>query len=300
VVRQGKLVYTWGDATKPGDVASAVKPFFAHFLLRALADKRIPALDEKVVRWEPRLTDLNASLGHKDREITWRHMANQVSCYGLAERPGTAFCYNDWQMALFADLLFRRVYQVDWPDVDAKILHPLLTNPLGCEDRPTLVAFGTGIRAGRLAISPRDFARFGQLYLQHGRWNGTSLLREDLARMAVTSPLPASLPRAGNLAAEMLPSQRTLGSQKIPDNQTDHFGSYSWLWWINGIQRDGERHWPDAPTNTFAALGHGGKRGMAVMPSLALIASWNDSRIDSPEKENEAFRLLTAAVQETK
>jgi CubicO group peptidase (beta-lactamase class C family) len=161
-----------------------------------------------------------------------------------------------------------------------------------------LLGFGTGDRAGRLAISPRDFARFGQLYLQRGRWEERSLIREELAVMATTTPLPASLPRAGNAGVEMLPGQRTLGSQKIPDNQTDHFGSYSWLWWVNGIETNGRRHWPDAPVNTFAALGHGGKRGLVVMPSHELIASWNDSVIDSPTKENEAFGRMARAVED--
>jgi hypothetical protein len=296
VVRFGKLAFTWGDAAQRGDVASAVKPVFTHFLFKALEGGRIPTLDEPAVRWEPRLSELNAALGHKDARITWRHFATQTSCYGLAEPPGTAFCYNDWQMALFADLLFNRVYGTRWAEVDAKLLGPMLTGPLGCEDAPSLVGFGTGDRAGRLAISPRDFARFGQLYLERGRWKGQALLREDLAVMATATPLPASLPRAGTAGAEMLPGQRTLGSQKIPDNQTDHFGSYSWLWWVNGIEANGRRHWPDAPTNTFAALGHGGKRGLVVMPSHELIASWNDSVIDSPMRENEAFGRLVGAA----
>ncbi|MHB9006586.1 MAG: nucleoside hydrolase-like domain-containing protein [Limisphaerales bacterium] len=296
VARHGRLVFSWGDTRKAGDVASAAKPVFSHFLFKAVEDGRIPSLEERVARWEPRLAALNESLGHKDAGITWRHLANQTSGYGVAERPGTAFCYNDWQMALFIDLLFNRVYATPWGEVDAAILHPRLTELLGCEDGPTLVAFGENDRPGRLAISPRDFARFGQLYLQRGRWQGQPLIREDLAVMAVHGPLPATLPRAGNKAAEMLPGQRTLGSQKVPDNQTDHFGGYSWLWWVNGFESGGSRHWPEAPIDTFAALGHGGKRGVAVMPSLQLVASWNDARLQSPAQENEAFGLLARAV----
>lgn len=296
VVRQGKLVYTWGDISTPGDVASAAKPVFAHFLWRALETERISSLDEPVVSCEPRLRDLNPDSGHKDRDITWRHLATQTSCYGLVERPGTAFAYNDWSMALFIDLLFAGVYGTPWPEVDDRVLRPELADRLGCEDRPSLLAFGPGERAGRLAISPRDFARFGQLYLDRGRWQGTPLLREDLAEQAVRTPLPAAFPRAWDAAAPMLPGQRTLGSQKVPDNQTGHFGSYSFLWWVNGREQSGQRHWPAAPADTFAALGHGGKRGVAVLPSLELVVSWNDSAIDHPTKENEAFGLLVRAV----
>ena len=60
----------------------------------------IGSVDDRVVEWEPRLAALNADLGYKDRNITWRHMANQISCYEIEALPGTAFNYNDWQMEL--------------------------------------------------------------------------------------------------------------------------------------------------------------------------------------------------------
>lgn len=296
VVRHGYLVYTWGDATKRGDVASAAKPLYTHFLLKALEERKIRSLDDTVLPLEPRLGELNAALGHKDRGITWRHLANQTSCYGVAEAPGTAFCYNDWQMALFWDLLFLKVYQTTYERVDGDVLHPLLTDPLGCEDDPTFMAFGTGDRPGRLGISPRDFARFGWLYLRRGNWGGQQLLGERLARMAVASSLSNDIPQSAGHAAELLPGQRTLGSQTVPDNQTDHFGSYSWLWWTNGIDRQAKRHWADAPRDVFGCFGHGGPRVMAVMPSLDLVVSWNDADVKSREAENEAFRRLGAAV----
>src|SRR5690606_1365230 len=147
-----------------------------------------------------------------------------------------------------------------WEEVDARLLHPLFVEKLGCEDAPTLLAFGPENRPGRLAISPRDFARFGLLYLREGRWEGEQVVSADAIRKVIGTPLPADLPRAGTNAAPMLPGQRTLGSGRIPDNQTHHYGSYSFLWWVNGIHPDGTRHWPDAPLGTYAALGHGGRR----------------------------------------
>jgi hypothetical protein len=101
VVRHGYMVYGWGDVSRRADVASACKPFYSHFLFKAVEDAKIESLDEKAVRWEPRLTHINEELGFKDADITWRHFANQTSCYQLVEKPGTAYAYNDWQMALF-------------------------------------------------------------------------------------------------------------------------------------------------------------------------------------------------------
>jgi len=300
VVRHGYLVHTWGDAARRGDVASAAKPWYAHFLFKALEDGKIPSLDEKVVRYEPRLGRINAALALKDRRITWRHLATQTSCYGLAEPPGAAYAYNDWQMALLWDLLFGKVYGAGYADVDEKVLRPLLTGPLQCQDKPTLMAFGRRDRPGRVAVSPRDFARFGLLYLRKGKWGDKRLLSAKHAEMAVRSPLPNRLPRAGGKAAEMIPGQRSIGSRRIPDNQGDHLGSYSWLWWTNGVDRKGRRHWPDVPHDAYGAFGHGGPRAMVVLPSLDLIVSWNDARVRGAGKENEALRRLVQAVTDAR
>jgi len=300
VVRRGHMVYTWGDHKRRGDVASACKPWFSHFLFKAVEDARIKSVDEKAIKWDPRLKDINAKLGHKDRDITWRHFANQTSCYQLVEKPGTAYAYNDWQMALFWDTLFLKVYGVTYGTVDAKVLRPMLTGPMQCEDKPTMMAFGTRDRPGRVAVSPRDFCRFGLLYLRGGRWKGKQLISARHAKIAVTSPLPNTIPRAGRKSADMIPGQRTLGSGSRPDNQTDHMGSYSWLWWTNGVDRVGKRHWPDAPLDTYGAFGHGGIRAMVVIPSLDLIVSWNASQTRGREKENRALKLLVGAVLDEK
>ncbi|RPJ24748.1 MAG: hypothetical protein EHM35_16105, partial [Planctomycetaceae bacterium] len=300
VVRHGYMIYAWGDPSQRMDVASAAKPAYAHLLFKAVEDKRIADLDELVCIWEPRLKGINESLGYKDARITWRHMANQVSCYGLIEKPGTAYAYNDWQMALLWDTLFTKVYGATYSNVDSQVLHPLLTDLIGCQDDPTFMAFGEQDRPGRLSISPRDFARFGLLYLRGGMWDGKQLLGPEHAQMAMTSPVPNTIPRAGNEPAEMIPGQRTMGSKIIPDNQTDHMGSYSWLWWINGMDREGKRHWANAPVDTYGCFGHGGKRAMIVLPGMDLIVSWNNTRIDGREMENAALGLLLEAVANTR
>jgi len=296
VVRYGYMVYTWGDASRRKDVASAAKPFYAHFLFKAVEDGKISSLDEQVNRWEPRLNQINKDRGYKDRNIKWRDLANQTSCYGLTDAPGTAYAYNDWQMALFWDTLFKKVYGVSYETVDADVLHPKLTDILQCQDIPTFMAFGIKDRPGRLAISPRDFARFGLLYLRKGKWKNKQLVSREHATMVVTSPLPNSIPRTAGREAEMIPQQRSIGSKRIPDNQCDHVGSYSWLWWTNGIGRDGTRHWPDVPVDTYGCFGHGGLRAMVVMPGPDLIISWNDTKIRGSEMENHVLRLLKDSV----
>jgi CubicO group peptidase (beta-lactamase class C family) len=199
-------------------------------------------------------------------------------------------------MTLFWDTLFLKVYGATYENVDENVLHPLLTEPLGCEDNPTFMAFGVKNRPGRLAVSARDFARFGLLYLRKGNWKGKQLISQEHATMAVRCPLPNSIPRTAGLEAKMIQCQRSIGSQNIPDNQCDHLGSYSWLWWTNGIDSEGKRHWADAPVDTYGAFGHGGLRAMVVISSLDLIVSWNDTNIHSRDEENQALKLLVDAV----
>lgn len=302
VVRAGRMAYAWGDIRLRADIASAGKPIYAHFLWRALEDGRIGHLDEPVARYEPRLALINAQLGHKDRQITWRHLANQTACYGVAEPPGAAYDYNDWQMALFWDCLFTRVYGATLENVDERVLRPLLADPLGCADSPTLLAFGPHDRPGRVGISVRDFARFGLLYLRGGEWTGRQLIRPEHVRMATTSPVPSAIPRTCAAPAEMIPGQRSIGSKRVPDDQTDHYGSYSWLWWTNGVSREGVRMWPDVPVDACCASGHGGKRALVVIPSLDIVVSWNDAAIEQVEPgpqspQNQALRLLVQAAE---
>ncbi|MBN1804401.1 MAG: serine hydrolase [Sedimentisphaerales bacterium] len=296
VVRYGYMIYSWGDASRRKDVASAAKPLYSHFLFKALEDGRIFSLDQRINKWQPQLNNINKALRYKDKNIRWRDLANQTSCYGLAEAPGTAFAYNDWQMALFWDTLFKKVYGASYETVDADVLHPGLTDIIQCQDNPTFMAFGVENRPGRLAISPRDFARFGLLYLRKGRWKDKQLLSQEYATLAVSSPLSNSISRAGEVAAEMIHGQRSIGSERIPDNQCDHVGSYSWLWWTNGVSRQGNLHWPDVPIDTYGCFGHGGLRAMVVMPSLELIISWNDTKIRDGEMENHALKLLKDSV----
>jgi hypothetical protein len=292
IVRGGHLVYSWGDITRRADVASAFKPWLVHLLLLLLDQGIIKGLDEPIAAWEPRLNNLNPGLQFKDRIITWRHLACQTSCYGVHEAPGEAFDYSDYNMALFFDTLLK-VYKTRYARIDADVLHPKLTDLLQCQDNPTFLAFGPKDRPGRLAVSVRDACRFGLLYLHKGAWNGKQLLNGKLAELAVTSPLPNGVPRTKGKKAAMIAGQRTVGGG---NNQTDHLGSYSFAWWTNGVDRNGKRHWPDAPPDTYGAVGHGGIRATFVIPGRDIVVSWNDAKIKSRVMENRALKLLVEAV----
>jgi hypothetical protein len=126
-------------------------------------------------------------------------------------------------------------------------------------------------------------------------------LREDFVRLAVSSPLPETTPLTRGVEAEMLPGQRSMGGGKniTPVGP----GHYSFNWWLNSTNAAGQRLFVDAPADAWIASGHGGKRVMAVVPSLDLVVCWNDSRIDDHDKSpgnaatrnNRAWKLLVEA-----
>ena len=212
VVRFGYMAYSWGDTSRRQDIASAHKAINSYFVFKAMEEGRITNLDDRVADYASCLTNINSDLGYKDREITFYHLANQISCYGVQESPGTAYDYSDYQMALFVDVLDLDVFEgVDWQDVDSLVFGPQLTHVLQCQDDPTMIVFGVDDRPGRVGISVRDFARFGLLFLNQGNWDGQQLLSQAHAIQAVTSPLSNNIPRTQGISAEMCPGQRSEG-----------------------------------------------------------------------------------------
>lgn len=294
VVRHGVMVWQWGDSSKSSDIASAFKPVLTTFMLMAVQDGRIGSVDEPVARFEPRLRTLNRG---KDASITWRHLASQLSGYGLSDAPGAAYSYNDYAITLYFDTVMQRVFSTNADTV----LRTRLAEPLQFEDAYTFNAFGPHNRPGRLALSCRDFARFGLMVLRHGNWRERQILRPDLLRLAISSPISATTPLTAGADADMLPSQRTMGGGKNITSVGP--GYYSFNWWLNTTNRSGERLFVDAPPDTFVASGHGGKRALVIIPSLDLIACWNDSGIDDHDRSpgngttrnNRALRALVDA-----
>ncbi len=272
IIRHDALAFSWGQPHRALDVASASKPVMAHFVFKAIESGTIASLDEPVVKWLPDLAKLNAASDHKDAKITWRHLVNQTSCYGVAEAPGTAFDYNDYQTALLWTLIYEKVNAMPREDLSEKVVQAQLFDLLGAEDKPQLRIQPEPKVNGRLVISPSDFARFGVAYLHGGRWNGTQIIPAELVSAAISSPLAMSIPRTQSRDAEMLPGQRSYGGGK---NQEEHLGCYSFMWWLN----TDKKLWPSMPADAFAAVGNGGLKVMMVIPSLDMVISWNDAKM---------------------
>jgi CubicO group peptidase (beta-lactamase class C family) len=90
----------------------------------------------------------------------------------VPHKPGTHFLYNT-----SATYMLSAIVQKATGTTVLDYLRPRLFEPLGIEN-PTWAASPQGISLGGYGLSIRteDIARFGQLYLQKGKWNGRQLV----------------------------------------------------------------------------------------------------------------------------
>ncbi len=273
IVHSGEMIFSWGGIAFRGDVASSCKPIYAYLVFKAIEQGLIGSLDDPILRGVPEIGELNADLGYKDREITFRHLLTQTSGYGLKENPGAAFAYNDDATGLLVWTLFYRVYNLPPARYDELLNGPLLGGALGFEDRPT--ANHPNSDRGRIRISARDMARFALLYLRGGVWNGKRLLREDLFAEVLGGTLPVDFPRTSGEEVEDVSAKgwKPLGGGK---NEKNHLGCFGYYWWHNNSTPDSRRLLPDAPPGTFLGMGYGGRFAMVVIPEADLVVVWLD------------------------
>lgn len=300
VIRHDAIAFTWGNPKRSLDVASASKAVYAHLVFKAVEEGRIPSLDQPVTDWMNELSTLNAALSHKDARITWRHLINQTSCYGVTEDPGTAFDYNDYQTGLLWILLFEKVHDAKGADA-VEVLRDALFDPIHAEHKPTLRPMEANDVLRHLIISPLDFARIGLVYLHDGKWKDQQIISAEHVNLVRTTPLPRDLPRTAGRDAQMLPNAPSYGGGK---NQDDHLGSYCHMWWLNKRDRDGVLLLPSVPEDAFAAIGLGGKKVMMVIPSLGMIVSWNTEKLGPAsmsglgrQQMDKVLNILVSAVK---
>lgn len=129
---------------------------------------------------------LSMSTGHNqdttERMFKHRNPFKGFLSLAVEHAPGTHFVYNSGASFMLAAIVQKLTGQtlVDY-------LTPRLFAPLGIEDavwdsHPNGVNFG----GWGLNIKTEDIARFGQLYLQNGAWEGRQLLPADWVREATS------------------------------------------------------------------------------------------------------------------
>ncbi len=129
---------------------------------------------------------LTMSTGHQDeakvREITDSTWVKTFLNHPVPHKPGSHFQYNTP-----ATFMLSAIVQKTTGQTVLEYLKPRLFDPLGIEN-PQWDANPEGISLGGYGLHVRteDIAKFGQLYLQQGQWNGQQLISPEWIAMATS------------------------------------------------------------------------------------------------------------------
>lgn len=99
---------------------------------------------------------------------------------GFDRDPGRMFRYDSFSTHLLAALVERRSGQPLLGFLNERLFRPIGIDSAWTTKSPTGVACG----GWGLNMTTRDLARFGQLLLQEGRWEGRQLVSRDWVRLA--------------------------------------------------------------------------------------------------------------------
>ncbi|VVO94559.1 serine hydrolase domain-containing protein [Pseudomonas fluorescens] len=198
--------------------------------------------------------------GHRD-------MAAFAAAHDSYAPAGQAFRYSSGDSNLLAAALKTMVGPARYADYPWTALF----EPLGIRHAVwESDASGTFVASSYAYLTARDLARVGLLMARGGRWNDRQLLPEDWLAFNLK-------PFAGYRAQQ---------DEAVPGGH----------WWLNCPVDGAPSPWPDAPPDTFAALGHWGQ-ALYVMPSEKLvIVRYGDDR-DGSYQHNELLKRVLQAVR---
>ena len=198
LVRHGHIVAEawWApyDRDTPHMLYSLSKSFTSTAVGLAVAEGKLN-LDDEVIKFFPDEAPPNPSINLRAmrvRDLLRMNTGNQLEApirvddptkqtetwvktfltHAVPFKPGTHFLYNSPATYMLSAI----VQKVTGMTV-LEYLRPRLFEPLGFKD-PTWVSSPQGINAGAYGLSVRtdEIARFGELYLHKGMWNGKQLI----------------------------------------------------------------------------------------------------------------------------
>lgn len=273
VLRDGKMVASWGDVSRTVNVASVRKSLLSALYGIAVADGKV-RIDDTLATLG--IDDRAPSLTDAEKQATVRHLLMAKSgvyhdaAYETArmrERrpargahaPGTFWYYNNWDFNTLGTIYRKATGEDVFQSFGTRI-----ATPIGMEDfKPGQGRYrgadGTDHQAYLFRISARDAARFGQLFLNGGQWSGRQVVPAAWVRESTSTY-----------------------------SQTTTAGiGYGYCWWTLDARVFG----PGA----FLAAGNGGQF-IAVIPAKRIVVSQVVDREDG-RKDISRGRFLATLRQ---
>jgi CubicO group peptidase (beta-lactamase class C family) len=189
-------------ADKPHILQSLSKSFNATAVGLAIADGKLD-LNDPVLKFFPAdapadpsdnlkamtVRDLlTMTCGHdtEAKAIAGAPSVKQFLAHPVPHKPGTHFQYNTMGSYTLSAIVTKVTGQTT-----LEFLKPRLFEPLGIEN-PEWASSPEGNSLGGygLKLCTEDIAKFGQLYLQKGKWNGKQLIPEKWVEQATSKQVP--------------------------------------------------------------------------------------------------------------
>lgn len=248
VVQDGKVIANWGDVSRKVNVASVRKSLLSALYGIAVSEGRIdlsstladldiddktPALTEAEKRATVRdLLMARSGIYHPAAYETGEMQRNRPEPGSHA--PGTFWLYNNWDFNALGTIYRQQTGKDIFQSFAQQIAQPIGMQDFSARDGAYVSEQHSTHPAYPFRLSARDAARFGQLYLDGGRWSGRQII-------------PAAWVKASTTAY----SATDRGSM-----------GYGYLWWTLN---------PDVFGSSAAlASGYGGQ-AIAIVPSKHLV-----------------------------
>ncbi len=291
ILKDGQIVserYFLGTGPEDRRISwSVAKSFLSALLGTVLAEGAVASLDDPVEKYAPLLIGsayegatirnvLNMASGvvfdedYMDYDSDINRMGRELALGGsmdgfaaaLKERfaePGTVWQYVSIDTHVIG-MVIRGATGRSIPD----LMSERIIAPLGVEQSPYYLTDGEGVAfvLGGLNMRTRDYARFGQMYLDEGRFNGRQIVPADWVR---ASTLPTAPTRPGEIG-------------------------YGYQWWVPR----------GAPEGEFMARGIYGQYIYVNRPRGVVIATnaadrgFREPGVD--EENIEIFRLIAESL----
>ena len=176
--------------------------------------------------------------------------------------PGTVFAYNTAATVSLGQAVENSVPLMLDDFGISELMLPLGITDIEVTRTPTGLANG----GGGFYLRTRDAAKFGQLLLNAGTWNGERIVSSEWLTASVTP--------------------RTAMAWENPEQWDWQVSGYGYQWWT-GVYEHGT-----AVVDTYVAWGHGGQ-WVVAMPSLDLVVAINSNGYDGGNAAlNQAHALI--------
>ncbi len=201
VVQNGEVIASWGEVTRKVNVASVRKSLLSALYGIGVSEGRIDldstladlGIDDK----QPVLTGAEKQATVRDLLMA-RSGIYHAAAYETADirqkrpereshRPGTFWFYNNWDFNALGTIYRQQTGEDIFRSFAHRIAEPIGMEDFTARDGRYVAERQSEHSAYPFRLSARDAARFGQLYLDGGRWSGRQVVPASWGRESTTA-----------------------------------------------------------------------------------------------------------------